>query len=238
MGAARRLRIAEAPPQPSIDGLRDLQPHDRVGIVGKTGTGKGQLVKRAVRELWLQDGRPVIAWDPMDEHSLHGRRTEFRSLGLLPEKGAAIDVDEDLLSRVAGFAVVPSGRTGAELAEEFADLAAALEESDAIQDRGGAILIIEEIGRLTRHGGERLEDVFCRFRHFGIAVIAIAQRQVQIPATCRAQLNHLISFGQSRKADLDALRDEQGETFADGVKRLPRGEFLHWREDEESTDPC
>lgn len=206
-----------------------LEVRDRLGIVGPTGSGKGRLAKAWIPE-WMKD-RLVVALDPMDEHSLDGVPGKWRELGRLPDRVGVLDVDAQLIRRSGGIAVVvESARRGEEIADALDYLLDTLEhETEAVESRNGVILVLDELGRYFREAQPAIEDVLTGGRQWGISVVCIAQRMVQIPATARAQLNQLVAFQQDSPLDVKAIAEWQGERFASEVQALSEGAALHWR---------
>jgi hypothetical protein len=224
MGAVRELR----PKVAAIPGNRGLilQAHDRVGVVGKSGSGKSRWVKEQCAR-WMRAGLAVAAFDPMDEMSAAGHQLPGRFLGPLATRKTVAEILADplILERCTALAIVPEG-SNREIADQLGDVA------ELIELVGQLVFVLEEVGLYAQYARETLEHIFCRFRHAGVPCVAVSQRAVMLPASCRAQLSHLISFSQNRAADLSAIAADFSEDFAARVSRLKRGEHEHWREED------
>ena len=128
-----------------------------------------------------------------------------------------------LRSEGLSLAVVPRALPR-EMAEDFAWLAGELHHV------GDLLLVVDEVGYFGRHCTDWLELVATQSRHMLMPVVLVAQRSTQVPKTARTQASHFISYRQENAADLAALADDYGDTFPDGVPRLARGEWKHWRD--------
>ena len=73
-----------------------------------------------------------------------------------------------------------------------------------------------------------LDMLYNEGRHMGVDMIFATLRPYQWEPELRAQLTEVYSFFQTRKADIDALRDEMGDTAFEIPKLAPKYEYLHW----------
>lgn len=212
----------------AVDADADVEAHDRVGVIGKTGSGKSTKAKALVAKFMRKPGARCLALDPDDEWSQHGRKSEHVRLGPLRDRltfAQYLDAVDVLQFDDLSLAVVPSGKPK-ERAREFAILAADLKDAG-----GDCLLVIEECHTFSRHAQEELDEVACTFRKFGVPVMFVTQRAIGIPKTARTQLSQIHSGRQDDPDDLDALAKVAGQDFAAQVSRLPRGQLLHWRDD-------
>ena len=201
-----------------------LAAHDRVLVVGITGSGKSRFVKRAI----VAKAPRVIVFDPHDEYS-DGATERGRVVGVSGVVRVGLGEllnDPDKLD-AGRLAVVPSSLSPSGLAEEFADL---LPVVATAQD--GTVFVVEEVGLVRRHGAEALEVLACQSRHWGVPLVLVAQRAAQVPPTARDQCSRVVSFRQIRPEDVQALAERIGPR-ADAIAKLPRGEFVAWSEEEE-----
>lgn len=207
--------------------LEPVQPHDRVLILGKTGSGKSNTAKELLKRE-LDGGARIVAFDPHDEYSRRGRLTSHVRLGPLRDRctAEALLRDPALLDVDAlSLAVVPS-LDPQRCAQDFEAVAG------LVQETGDLLLVVEEVGHFEQWAAPKLQEVACQFRHYGVAVVFVAQCAVMVPKKARRQMSQLYSGRQDDPDDLDAIaRITKDPDFAARVSRLPRGELLHWRDD-------
>jgi len=206
-------------------GVLHFEPEDVVGVFGKRGTGKSNFAKRELGHAW-DAHRRVLVFDPHDEYSRHGHQTEEVTLGPLDDR---CTLDELLLkpelldAERLQLAVVP--------AEEPEECAADFERlCTMVRHTGDLLLCVEEVGYFEEHCRGKLNFLATQSRHWGVTVLFVAQRAVQVPKTARTQITQLVSFRQDNPDDLRALADLAGEDFAARVARLGRGESEQWRD--------
>lgn len=202
----------------------NLDPKDRLMIVGKTGTGKSTLAKELCG-LWMKRHR-VVCFDVCDEYSQKGRRSREVRLGPLRERVTLEQLHKklELLDDPnLALSVVPSDDEE-ECARDFEDLA------ELVKHTGDLVFIVEEVGFFGELAAARINQVATMFRHYGVAVVFVAQCAVQVPKKARRQLSALVSFRQDDPDDLSALESLAGETFAERVSRLAAGEHADWRD--------
>lgn len=204
-----------------------LEAHDVVLIVGKRGSGKSFRAKQLFGEA-MAAGERVCVFDPHDEYSVHGHKTDQVNLGPLRKR---CTVDELLDNRALlddpklSLAVVPRMRPRKALAQDLADV------STQVQLAGRITFGMDEVGEYNDIAEDDLISLATQSRHYSVPVVYIAQRMVQVPLTARAQTSILLCGTQSNPADLDALKLLTGSpTFAAQVSRLPRRTLLEWRD--------
>lgn len=203
-----------------------IQAHDRVIVVGKTGCGKSSHAKKLLAAE-LEHGTRIVAFDPHDEYSEAGRKSDHVRLGPLAQRCTMTDLERDperwLDCDDLALSVVPSSNAR-ECAREFECLA------DLVRDTGDLLLVVDEVGYIECFAEQKLIEVACQYRHHGVGVVLIAQCAVQIPKIARRQASQLWSGRQDDPDDLAALAKIAGQPFAERVSRLPRGELAHWRD--------
>lgn len=212
-----------------------LTPHEVLAIVGKRGSGKSSVGKMVCLAELEQSAR-VLAFDPHDEWSQAGRKTDQVDLGPIPMR---LTVQEFLQLREAArealmlheelaLSLVPRERPR-EMAEDFCAVAR------VVQRYGKLTWFVDEVGFFGSHCNEDLNVVSTQFRHYEVPIVFLAQRMTQIPLTSRTQIARLYTGLQTDPDDLDAVARlvglVHGKPFAAGVARLPRREFLEWRDD-------
>jgi KaiC/GvpD/RAD55 family RecA-like ATPase len=207
-----------------------LEPRDRVLVVGKTGTGKSNFAKRLVSEQLAGGGR-VVAFDPLDEYSIKGKRSDQVRLGPLGERCTVDQLVTDprryLDLQVLSLAVVPDSDGVGDVARDFEAVA------DLVKHTGHLTLVVDEVGYFGEPCEPKLKTVAAMYRHNSVSVVLVSQRAVQIPLTARAQASTIVAFRQDERADLDALEKRCGHDIpdiAERVSRLPPGEHVLWRD--------
>lgn len=203
-----------------------LDPRDRVLVIGKTGSGKSTWAKRLVLAELERRAR-VVAFDPHDEYSVHGRKSDHVRLGPLRQRVTmaelVLDPAEHLDRDDLSLSVVP-GRTRQEIAVDFRELCSILRST------GNLVFVAEELGTYGDLATNEIEDCACQFRHEGIPVVLVAQCAVQVPKIARRQASRVVSGRQDDPDDLTALEKVCGETFASRVSCLGVGELVEWRD--------
>ncbi len=205
--------------------LPALRPHDVVLIVGKRGTGKSNAGKTLLAAE-LKRGARVLAFDPHDEYSVLGRKSDEVRLGSCRDRlsvAALAVTPEKLDDKKLSLAVVPEGLPSA-VAKDFAQVV------DVVQDTGRLVFLVEEVGMFSEHVEENVNHLACQSRHWSVACVLLAQRMVQIPKTARTQASMLVSFRQDNPDDVAALEKIAGPEFAARVSCLPRGRCEVWRD--------
>lgn len=203
--------------------MRRLDDLDVAMVVGMRGRGKTHHVKHEV----LPNQPAWVVWDPKHEYgSDPGHVAHVVSFDQLCALEAAGD---SLLARPGIKLVVRPTRNlrPAELSEQFGEFI------DLISSSRNFVLVVDEVGLLTKHAEEDLVFLATQSRHWLVPVVFLAQRAVQIPVTAREQSSIVVSFRQKRKADIDALAEEIGEDLASKIRTLPLRECVKW---DEKTD--
>jgi len=206
-----------------------LASSDVVLVLGKRGSGKSHAAKQLIAAE-LDAGARVVAFDPHDEYSRHGRKTSEVTLGPLEQRCTVAELEQrpELLdSRKLSLAVVPSVRKGPELAEEFETV------SGMVTSTGRVTFVADEVGEYSDHAAEELKSLATQSRHYLVPLVLVAQRATQVPKTARSQASRILCGRQDEPDDLAALEKRTRLTapdFAARVSRLPRRQLLEWRD--------
>lgn len=205
---------------------------DRLLYVGKTHSGKSYALKKRLRE-WLTAGARVVAVDPCDEYSRHGRGSD---LGPLAERVTAAELAERpelLLKARLSLAVVPAEDSVKGWARAFLLVSGLLRRAGR-----PVVLVADEVGAWTdssahpqcHRARSELISLATNGRHRGIALALVAQRAGTVPLTVRSQLSEIVSFRQDEPEDLAALAERIGEDQANSTARLAVGQSIQWRD--------
>lgn len=93
---------------------------------------------------------------------------------------------------------------------------------------GRCWLVIEEAQLIIPAGKDPMREfleIIYRGRHQNVSVLQVAQRPTTVHIAARSQRNHLITFKQVERADVQWL--ESVATFPHSVSDLERGEYFH-----------
>lgn len=206
-----------------------LSSHDVVLVLGKRGSGKSHCAKLLLAAE-LDGGARVVAFDPHDEYSQHGKKTPEVTLGPLSKRVTVAELEQTpalLDARKLSLAVVPSSRKGSDLAEEFGTV------SGMVTGTGRLTFLADEVGEYSDHAREELVSLATQSRHYSCALVLVAQRATQIPKTARSQASRILCGRQDEPDDLAALEKRtrlSDPDFAARVSRLPRRQLLEWRD--------
>jgi DNA helicase HerA-like ATPase len=208
--------------------VKTLAPHEIVVIVGKRGSGKSHTAKALCGEQ-VKAGQRIVAFDPHDEYSKLGRKSDAVTLGPLKQRFTLAEVIANPLlldDPKLCAAVVPSGRGGAELAADFRDF------WQLCEDTGGLIVVADEMGDYSAHAEETINHAATQGRHYGVPCVFVAQRLTQVPKTARTQCSTLIVGVQNDPEDLKQLEKITGrDDLAALVAALPRRKFITWSDE-------
>jgi hypothetical protein len=203
-----------------------LSSEDIVLFVGKRKTRKSTRAK-ALADRCHKSRQRVLVLDPHDEWSIHGAKSPEVILGPCTQRFDAWQVlsQPRLLEDPRLFAaVVPASQAPEDWAKVFGKIVErSLEEGDLV-------LFLEEFGSWCEFVAKLMGAAALNSRHYGVPMVAVSQRAKRITINFRSQATHVNSGTQNEDDDLTALEELAGKPFAGIVKRLPRGEYAHWRD--------
>lgn len=217
------------------------EPFDRFVVVGMTGQGKGERIKKMLK-VWLSRGVKVVALDCKDEYSRHGKYNPgLVNLGPLKNRvtAAQLAADPSLLNDPRlSLAVVPNESTPKARARTFIMLA------KMMKSLRRCVLLVDEVGSWTNAEAHpvcvkarvELELIATEGRHEGHALIACAQFATQIPKAVRRQSSEWWLFRQDEESDLEAIAGRLGNDIAEQVRQLQRFECVTWRNNNQPPD--
>ena len=210
--------------------LSVLEPHDRVLVLGKTGSGKSNTAKDLVEKntpFWR-----VVVVDPHDEYSKKGVKRSETKLGTLRQRCTVDELGADPARWLDGddveLSVVLTGET--------AELRAAEAERvlELVGDTGNILLVLDEVGDYGEYIVKAINEAATQWRKRRIPMILVAQCATQVHKVTRRQASQIISGLQDDPEDIKAIHNRtyrQMPDFAERVAQLPRGQLLHWRDE-------
>lgn len=215
-----------------------------LGVLGMTGMGKSHLLKFKLMPAWPC----VIACDPNDELSVHGREKPDRPLGKLRERMTTSQLRQwpsKILEPDLQLAVVPDVLGSVESEAACFDLVARLLIRAAPKlQRGVKIkLVVDECaqafqrleGMNKKYGqptspAERLTMLATRgVTHLDVNLVVLTQRPNLLPTNVRGNVDQVIFFRLAAAVDLDTVRQTAGKETAERVRQLEPRKFVVWR---------
>lgn len=201
--------------------MKRLEPHDRMMLVGVTGSGKSYFLKHEILADYNSEGVAAyprrVVWDWHCEHSTAHYTVDELERAIYSKK-----FTPSLHTYV--LAVKPT-RT---IDDPFG-VASFLKFCRIVEAHfKDALLIIEEAGVFdeSAKAKQALVYIATQFRHFGIPIVFVAQYAFLIPKGVRRQTTRIVSFRQVEKSDLEALRERM--EIVDELPTLGRGEYREW----------
>jgi hypothetical protein len=208
--AAVILAGALAMPQP----WGNLVRRDHIIVMGMPGCGKTPFAASLAAP-----ARRVVSFDPTGEWSELGEVVpaalfdEHRNAkGVLTPDGARALAAEFLRGTLMRVVVVPDEETLASDFEATVAMCRAACREDTTEN--GLVLLVDEVGDLTRDCTETLQGLHRNGHKDGIATILASPCCTDFPKRCRDTASRVFSFFQKNHADRRALADEYGEAFA------------------------
>jgi DNA helicase HerA-like ATPase len=202
-----------------------VKASERHLICGTTDTGKSHLVKAELAQ--LESKHRVHVVDCLDEYSKQqggpcARRYEASAVAhRLPE----------LLGRTS-TSVVPMRHSPAAYASVFRMLfrlyTSKRWQAEWKRSKVVTVLVLDEVHLYNDHVTKELEQLATTGKHYGIALVLIAQRVKAIHPDVRSQCDRVVAFKQAEQLDLEALERRCGEEFVEGVRGLPPHQYLEW----------
>lgn len=195
----------------------------RIGVWGRSGSGKSSYVKRLIRER-----KRLVIFDPLAEY---GPELRIRSI----EHRQADSLDQVRLAMVSDWQsfrvayVPPSGKEPAALSA-LAKLLLAAQQPFKDGRRGARplTLVVEEMNlSFPVHGGAQkspgFAEICSRGRHYGIEVIGVSQRVNEVSKRFRGNATETVVLAQSDDDDAKAagkLLGRGGLAMVDGLENL------------------
>lgn len=180
-----------------------LERHSHEVQLGLPRSGKSYLTR-----LRVASARRVVFFDPPgDSYTDEG------------EAFAADDLSPATLTgSVCRIVVVPGVDVPGDLRKVIAACRAA-------KDKGGLVLVLDEVGDYSKFCAAELEALHRNGHHAGVASILVSQCAVDIPRTCRRTATRFASLLQTDAADLEALAEApRGPAFAERVRSWQPGD--------------
>jgi energy-coupling factor transporter ATP-binding protein EcfA2 len=222
-------------------------PHEIVIVVGRTGSGKTQLLARLIGARHKRR----ITIDLLGECvELYPRALRARSVAQIVELMrrlhkadinqwhivASIDVPHvgDLLALLC-----PTGTASdTSLSAAWGGIALEIFELD----------LVAPVDRSEKSTRAQIKTAYARGRHYGLSILAATQRPHMIDRISTAQATHVVTFQMHEPSDLKFLNDVGGKVFAEiartgleqyesawydarsGVIRVLDASYTKWRE--------
>mgnify|MGYP000566087522 CR=1 FL=1 len=197
----------------------------RVGVWGRSGSGKSSYVKRLIKAR-----KRLVVFDPLAEYgsALRIGTVEHR------RRDSLDDVRKAMLSNWAGFRVAyvpPAGKETAALSA-LSKLLFACQQPFKDGKPGAKMLtlVVEEMNlSFPVSGGAQkcpgFADICSRGRHYGIEVIGVSQRIAEVATRFRNNCTETVVLAQKGPRDLDAAAAELGIHKAQ-VSKLQNLDYL------------
>lgn len=218
--------------------MLSLEPHNRILVIGETGTGKTEFLKREVLAPCVRSKTCVVALDVKDELAVDGVPREGALKGPLPRRWVADQFFQ--APRVLGdehlaIAIVPDERTPEASAKLFRRLMGSLERQWQKGARRRYVVVLPELGFYAKLVEQQLGTAAAMWRDYGICLAADSQRAVGATIGYRSQCDQIVSFAQSEPADIEALQlrtELTDPTFHQRVQLLTKEShrFELWRQ--------
>lgn len=222
-------------------------PHEIVTVVGRTGSGKTQLLAKFVgarhkRRITIDLLGECVALYP-EAIRADSLVKIVRVMELLHKNDvdewhivASIDVPEvgQLLQLLT-----PTGSGSAySLSAVWGGIALEIFELD----------LVAPVDRSNAATREAIRTAYARGRHYGLSILAATQRPHMIDRIATAQSTHVVTFQMHEPADLKFLKNVGGQRFAElarvglqqyqsawydaktGIIRILSQDYEHWRE--------
>lgn len=199
-----------------------LQHVPRVGVWGRSGSGKSSFVKQQIAAK-----RRVIVFDPLGEYGAEGM-TEIRHLS----PSDLGKVKRAMLDNWSGFriAYVPPAGREIEALNKLAWMLTELQDEVPKDKRRLLTLVIEEMNvSFPLNGGPEkcpgMAELCSRGRHRAISLVGVSQRIAEVSTRFRGNNNMTVIFAQQGKRDRETAAAEIGADL-DQVAGLQDLEYL------------
>lgn len=209
-------------------------PVSVVLVVGRRGCGKTSLVLEELLES-LDGPDAILAFDP---HHEYGPEEEALTIARFKTHAPTLKGEEASLALVSieTKEVKPVADEDEDDEEWLDELAVAMRRFVSIVKKHvrNTVIIIEESGVVesSKKAGMALSYLATQSRHWNCPLVFVAQRAAQVPPTVKAQATCIVSFKQSRVADIEALEEEfelEAPELAGRIAKLKKFEYIVWR---------
>ena len=216
----------------AISKLPPMTPTMRAGIIGISGSGKGNCAKAYLAREQRRIPR-IVVFDAHDEYSTLGKeRPGFIHLGTMTARATAADFLSDpgrfLDRKKVALSVVPSANqdVAAEQCATFCEL---------LMSTGDFLVVFDEMGGYAfnakrAHLAETAIDTLaCEGRKEGLSCLFVSQRLMHFSKSAREQVNALEIFCQQDPDDLRQLVKRTGnKSLIDTVPQQGPGVSTLW----------
>lgn len=213
--------------------FHSIKPHDRIVILGRTGSGKSVFTDKLLK--FLSKSSFIILLDTKSEYE-HLKEFELKYLktkkiGIwkiteIEHRGNIID-DNFIISEFLSELMF-SYNKGA--------------KSQRKKKKLNFILAIEEMGNVTKKSPSKLYDIQPHFakllqqgRSQNIGLLSTSQRPQELHTTILSQANHIICFEIYSQHDKDALKPYIAPELFEELKQF---EFFHYNTRDNYVNHC
>jgi hypothetical protein len=160
--------------------------------MGGPGTGKTPFAAELVKT-----ARRVVFFDPTGDLASHGEQTTADEL----------EQPDALAGQVLRLVVI------ADPDHPAPDFVRTLAACRAAAPHGGLVLVVDEVGDLTRECTDELNSLHRNGHHDGVASVLISPCATDFPKRCRDTATRVYSFFQKSARDEATLDEEYGHNF-------------------------
>ena len=209
------------------------------GIIGVTQHGKSTWAKEWAAWL-ITKGHSVIAWDPADEWSIHGKQRKHCKRGPLRDsvflselvknarkwltrKGLQLAVKPNPYPPGGAFEGKRQIGPNEWVSRQFTTFTTLVR--GWTPPRVPIAFFIDEVNLLFKYAEAALDDIAERWAKDEIVPIFLGQRWMHFTKNMRAQIAWLISFKQVKQHDLLFIGQEAGRDFARALPSLLPGSY-------------
>ncbi|MBX3704589.1 MAG: hypothetical protein KF822_12510 [Steroidobacteraceae bacterium] len=192
----------------------DTLPHEIVTVVGRTGSGKTQLIARLIGPRHPRRITLDMVGECRKLYPRAVRVTDLAALVMLLRKLHEHNVSEWHVVASLSLAdigallrlLAPAGE-GAEysLSAAFGGVTLEIFELD----------VIAPVDRSERETREAVRNAYARGRHYGLSILAATQRPHQMDRIASSQSSYVVTFQMHEPADLRWLEKVGGKRFAE-----------------------
>lgn len=225
----------------------DALPHEIVTIVGRTGSGKTQLLAKLIGPRHKRR----ITIDLLGEceklypNALKARSVEQVIKGMAKLHAADVmewhivaSIDVPDVGKLVHLLCPTGTASGRSLSAAWGGMALEMFELD----------LIAPVDRSEKSTREAIKTAYARGRHYGLSILAATQRPHMIDRIATAQSSYVITFQMHEPADLQFLERVGGKRFSElarvglkqyesawydartGLLRVLSADYKTWRE--------